>query len=91
MNGKKGQIIFYSLMVGVVVFIVALALASPITDSIGSVMNETSGDLVGLNCTSTDSNFIKATCVVTDITPFYFIGFLLFLAGAIVTAKWMVG
>ena len=91
MKNKKGQVIFYGLMVGLVVLLLALALAPAVSESTTRAMNETVGDAVGLNCTTTDSNFLKAACVATDITLFYFIGFLIFLSGAIVTAKWYFG
>jgi len=46
----------------------------------------------GLDCdNSSISNFDKATCIATDLMLFYFIGFLIFLAGAVITAKFVFG
>ena len=46
----------------------------------------------GMDCDNASiSNFDKAACVATDLMLFYFISFLVFLAGAIVTAKFAFG
>lgn len=81
---KKGSILIYSMMLGLLVIILALALAPSVRDFTSLAMNETTG----LNCSSGDiSNFDKATCVVVDLNLFYFIGALIFIGGAIVTAR----
>ena len=92
MNNKRGSYVIYGLMVGLVIIILALALAPAISQFTTSAMNVTDGDDVGLNCSYDNiSNFDKATCVATDLTLFYFIAFLIFLAGAVVTAKFAFG
>jgi hypothetical protein len=85
---KRGSVLFYSLMLGITVLVLALALASPTKTFIEDARNQTVGDTIGLDCdNSSISNFDKATCVATDITLPYFIGGLIFIAGALVTAK----
>ena len=84
---NKGQIFFYGMMLGLVIIVLALALAPSVRDFTESAMNDTVGDTLGLNCTSTDSNFIKATCVVVDISIFYVIGTLLLIGGAVIAGK----
>lgn len=88
---NKGQVMFYGFMLGLVILILALALSPSVRDFTTSAMNQTAGDVVGLNCSNTTDNFIKVTCLATDLTLFYFIGILIFMAGAIVTAKIMFG
>lgn len=84
---NKGQVFFYGMMLGLVIIVLALALAPSVRDFTESAMNDTVGDTLGLNCTSTDSNFIKATCVVVDISIFYVIGTLLLIGGAVIAGK----
>lgn len=44
----------------------------------------------GLDCSNSSiSNFDKATCYVVDMNLFYFIGALIFIAGGIITAKFL--
>jgi len=88
MQNKKASVMIYSVMLGVVVIILALALAPAGKQVIGSAMNVTVGDSIGMDCgNSSISNFDKATCTAVDITLPYFIGFLLFLSGAIVVGR----
>jgi hypothetical protein len=85
----KGSYVIYTFMVGMVVLLLALALAPAISDFTQDAMNVTDGDDIGLNCsyTANISNFDRAACIAVDLSLFYFIGFLICLAGAIVTAK----
>jgi hypothetical protein len=75
-------------MVGLVVIILALALAPAISESIGTARNASSGDTIGLDCDNVSiSNYDKATCVASDLTLFYFVAALIFIGGAIVVAR----
>lgn len=86
---NKGQVLFYGLMLGLTILILAFGLAYPVKEQIDSVRNETTIDgTTGLNCSSDlISDYDKATCVVADLTLFHFIGGLLFIAGAVITAR----
>ena len=86
---KRGSIVIYSLMVGLVIIILALALAPAVQDFTDSARNETTDSgTQGLNCSSDSiSNFDKATCVATDLTLLYFIGGVVFIGGAIVGSR----
>ncbi len=85
---KKGSVVIYGLCLGLLVLILALALAPSVQYTTDSAMNATSGDTTGLDCdNSSISNFNKATCVATDISLFWFIGSLIFIAGVIITSK----
>jgi hypothetical protein len=84
---RKGQVIIYGLMLSLVIIVVALALAKPVTDFSTTAMNN-STDNSGLNCTdSTISNFDRGACVVVDLYPAYFVGALIFIGGAILISK----
>lgn len=75
-------------MIGLVVAILALALAPAVKQSTDTARNQSTNNSVGLDCSNDSiSNFNKAACVATDITLPYFIGFLLLFAGAIVVGR----
>jgi len=85
---NKGQVIIVTFMIGLVVLILALALAPAIQESTDTARNASTDSSIGLDCdNSSISNFDKASCVATDITLPYFIGFLLFFAGAIIVGR----
>ena len=89
---KKGSVVIYGLMLGLLVLILALALAPSVKDFTQGAMNKTSGDTVGLDCNNESiSNFDKASCVAVDLTGFWFIGSLIFISGLIITAKVVFG
>ena len=78
---KRGQVIFVTLMIAIVVIVLALAFAFPV--------KEATQDARGtMNCSDTTiSTFDKAGCLASDLTLFYFIGGMIFIAGAVVTAR----
>lgn len=84
---NKGQIWGYSLMLGITVIILALALAPAGKSFIDNSMNATTADFIGLDCDTTTSNFIKGTCVITDFSLVYFFGGLILIGGGIITAR----
>jgi hypothetical protein len=87
---KSASVLFYGFMLGICIFVLALALAPSIAEFTNGAMNET-GEFGGLDCENTDSNFIKATCLVTDLSLFYFVGSLIFIGGVVVTARFFFG
>ena len=85
---KKGQLVILTFMVGLVVAILALALAPGLQSQIDDARNVSTNSSIGLDCNNDSiSNFDKSACVASDITLPYFIGFLLFFAGAIVVGR----
>ena len=84
----KGSTMFYGIMLGFVIIIVALALAPAVSEFNTIARNVTTGDAYGLDCSNSSiSNFDKATCTAIDINLFYFIATIIFIGGAAVTAK----
>ena len=80
-KNKKGQVIFYAFMIGITILVLALALAPPVRTQVDEART-------AMDCGNESiSNFYKAACVVSDLTIFYFIGGLIFIAGAVITAK----
>ena len=78
---KRGQVIFVTLMIAIVVIVLALAFAFPVKEA-------TTNARADMNCSDTTiSNFDKAGCLASDLTLFYAIGGMLFLAGVIVSAR----
>lgn len=95
---NRGQVIFYGLMLGLVIIIMALALAGPLKKQLDNIRSESYNDsvyengteipILGLNCSNPlNNNYIKATCVSTDLTLFWFVAGLIFIGGAVVVAR----
>lgn len=86
-KGKKGQVVFFALMFGLVVILLALSLAPTLQDVTGDAMNAD-----GLDCNNVSiSNFDKAACRTADISLFYFVGGLIFIGAAILGARIVLG
>jgi len=82
MNGK-GQLFFFTFMIFIVIIILALAFAPGLKTQVEEVRSSSNMDCAN----SSISTFDKVTCHVNDLTLFYFIGGLIFIAGAIATAR----
>ncbi|MBW2965491.1 hypothetical protein KY342_00135 [Candidatus Woesearchaeota archaeon] len=91
-DNKKGQAIFYSMMLSVALIVLVLAFL-PIGQSfVDSAMNQTTGDTIGLDCdNSSISNFQKGTCDILDFSSAYVFGGMLLIALGILTAKITIG
>lgn len=88
MISSKGQVVFYSLMLGLIIIVLALALAGPVRERIDDARNVSTDNSIGLDCSNSSiSDFNKATCYVADLNIFYFIGGLIFIGISIITAK----
>ena len=87
---NRGSVLFYGFMLGVTILVLALALAPAIGQFTSNAMNNSTAS-IGLNCTTTSDNFVKAACIVTDVGQFYFIGALIFIAGVVITARYYFG
>ena len=82
-SDKHGQGVIVLLMIAIKMIVVVLAL-SPLIKQ----MVEESRNPNNLDCENASiSNFDKTTCVASDMTQFYFIGGMIFLAGSVVAAK----
>jgi len=88
---NKGQTMFYGLMLGMIIFVLALALAPAVAESTNNARNDSVDGYTGMNCSAPRDNFVRVTCIATDLSLPYFIGILIFIAGAIVTAKFFFG
>ena len=90
---NRGQVIFFTFMLALTVIVLALGLAFPVKETIDNATNSSNNsqatDPSGtLNCNnSTLSNFDKGACVVADMSMFYFLGGLIFIAGSILAAR----
>lgn len=74
-------------MIALVVIVLALALASPVKSFTDEARNESNMDCEN----SSISDFDKGACIVADITIFHFVGGLIFIAGAVLTARIVFG
>jgi hypothetical protein len=85
---KSAQTIFYGVMMGITIIILALALAFPLRQSTDTAMNESTDYGLGMDCSNESiSSFDKISCYATDLTPFYFIGSLIMVGGIFLLSK----
>ena len=89
---KKGQVIFFSMMMTVVIIVLALALASPtktFTDGARNTTDVLGGQ--GLDCSNASiSSYDKGACILTDLSLPYFILGLIGIGAAFMGAKFVV-
>ena len=78
----------YAIMLSMTLLVLVLALAPAVKTFTDDAMSNSTSDSIGLNCTDdAQSNFVKGTCVITDFSQAYFIGGLILIALAIITAR----
>lgn len=81
LNKKAQTGLFFLLMIGIVMFILAFALASPLIDTSNSAREN-------LNCSNLSiQTYQKVTCGVVDIVSPWMIGLILGLGGMALGAK----
>ena len=80
---KKGQTMIVGLMVGVMIFMLAMVFINPIKSVIKEARNETQLDCN--NASITDGE--KSTCLIVDLILPYFIGLVCAVAGGWIFAK----
>jgi hypothetical protein len=75
---RRGQVIFYTFMLAIVIVVVNLALVPVVKDMVTDSRNTTTDTRVGLDCSNSSiSDFNKSQCVLTDLaTPYFFFGIL---------------
>lgn len=84
---RKAQVQIYAFMIAATILVLVLALAPSVKEATDNARNQTVGDLIGMDCdNSSISDFQKAGCLASDLNMFYFIGSLIFIIGAVVTA-----
>ena len=83
-KNKRGQFQpFYLFMIAVIIFILAFALITPLTNSSGQIMTD-------LNCSNSSIPYYqKITCTVVDIIPAWIIALILSLGGTAFAAKFI--
>lgn len=87
---NKGQVLFFTLMLSIVIFILAFSLAGPTKSFIDSARNSTTDEgHIGLGCDDMDSlsTYDQAACVASDMYLFYFIAGIIGIGGAVLVAK----
>lgn len=77
----------YGFMIGITLIVLSLALAPSLKSFVDSSMGTTTADFIGLDCDTTDNNFVKGVCVITDFSLFYFIAALLCMGIALITSR----
>ena len=89
---RKAQIPIYGLMLGITIMILGLALATATFESTNTARGNSTANFIGLNCDNTNlSTFDQGTCLFVDFSGFYFLAAVIFIGGAVVTAKIVFG
>lgn len=89
---KRGQVVIYLLMLGIVVIILMLALAPTIKYQIEGVRNTTFEGQSGLDCSNSSiSDYQKGQCMVVDLTMPYWFFIGVGIAGAVLVARLYLG
>ena len=75
---NRGQTVFFVLMLGVLVVVLALGLVPVVNDFVVDARNTTSDTQVGLDCNNESiSDYQKSQCMLVDVTlPYWFFGML---------------
>jgi len=82
---KGAQVALISLMVGVMVFMLAMIFIDPLSDVIEETRNNTQ-----LDCSNSSiSDGKKATCLIVDLILPYFIAIIIAIAGALISARFV--
>ena len=80
---NKAQVALIGLMVGIMIFMMAMIFIDPISDVITETRNNTQLDCS--NSSITDGK--KATCLIVDLILPYFIAVVIAVAGAYISAR----
>lgn len=91
-KNKRGQTLFFTFMLGVVILVLGLALFVVVQTFVTDARAPTTDTAVGLDClNSSISDYQKAQCTLTDLSmPYYLIG-MIGLAGMVWAAKLIIG
>ena len=82
---KGAQVALISLMVGIMVFMLAMVFIDPLSDVIEETRNNTQ-----LDCSNSSiSDGKKATCLIVDLILPYFIAIIIAIAGALISARFV--
>lgn len=80
MVNNKGQVFFYTLMVGVCIVILGMAFAP-------AIMQVTRDAMDNLTCDTPANDFDQATCWYMDINKVMFVGGIILVGFAVIGAK----
>lgn len=85
---KKGQVWAFSLMLGIVIIVIALAFAPLGKTIVDDAMGNSTADFIGLNCdNSSISDFQQGACTIVDFSLVYFFGGLILIGVGAIVAK----
>jgi len=85
MRNKRGQAALVGLMIGIMIFFLAMIFIDPIGDTIDEVR-----DTSQLDCSNSSiSDGQKATCLIVDLILPYFIAIIIAVAGGWISAKFI--
>jgi len=82
---NKAQTAMIGLMIGIMIFMVAMIFIQPLGDVIDEVQNASQLDC--LNVSISDNK--KATCLIVELTMPYFIAVVIAVAGAYIGARFV--
>lgn len=85
---NKGQTIFFTFMIAVVIIVLAIAFAYPLKQHFDNVRGPNTDTNSGLDCSNSSiADYQKAQCIITDASLPFFVFGLLAIAGLIIAAR----
>lgn len=89
---KRGQVMFYTIMLSVVLIILAMAMTPVVKQFVDDSRNSTTETRQGLDCSNESiSDFQQAQCVLVDMATPYFFFAVIGIAGIVIGAKVLFG
>jgi len=87
MNNKGQNTLFFSIIVGVLIFLIGVIFVNFITPEVTNARN-----VDNLDCTNSSiSDGTKLGCLVVDIAVPYYIITIISMAGGIITSRFLIG
>lgn len=84
----KGQTILFAFMLTVTIIVMAMGISFAVRQGSDNAMETGSSNM---SCSTTTDDYVKAACYVTDVSPAFFIGSLIAIAGMILAARYIFG
>lgn len=77
---KNGQVFFYTLMLGIVIIVLGISFAGPITSIVNGVMSDA-------GCSVIDSDWEQAFCWFLDLSKPVLIGTIILVGAGVLAAR----
>lgn len=89
---KRGQVLFYTFMMGILIIVLAMAIAPTLNTVVQDARGNTTDTNLGMDCQNESiTDYQKSQCILVDlVTPYFFFG-LIGIALLVIGAKVILG